>query len=102
MDGTPPIITTGPNGNPNPTGAVVTATAECTTTGTIVTYTDPTATDNSGTAIISSRTHNSGQFFPFGITPVTYTFVDSSGNSVPYTFDVVVEEGRVLIIAFSC
>ena len=101
MDGSPPVVITGPNGN-DPTGAVVTATAECTTTGTIVTYTDPTASDNSGQAFISSRTHNSGQFFPIGTTTVTYTFEDRSQNSVPYTFNVVVQEGIVLIKVFEC
>ena len=57
-------------------------------TGT-VSWTAPTATDNSGTQTLTS-THNPGDSFPIGTTPVTYTSTDATGNTATCTFDVVV------------
>ena len=62
--------------------------------GVVVKFTEPTATDNSGVVTLQSRTHAPGQFFIVGSTPVTYVFVDGSGNTEQYTFNVVVTEGR--------
>ena len=71
-------------------------------TGTIVTWTEPTATDNSGTATLSSRTHAPGTFFLVGTTDVTYTFVDSSGNSATCTFTVTVIECKFGLFEVFC
>ena len=57
-------------------------------TGTI-SWTAPTATDNSGTQTLTS-THSPGDSFPVGTTTVTYTATDPDGNAVTCTFDVVV------------
>ena len=48
----------------------------------------PTATDNCGVTL--SSTHDPGDTFPFGRTPVTYTAEDVAGNIATCTFDVVV------------
>ena len=61
--------------------------------GAVVTWTEPTATDNSGVVSLQSRTSAPGQFFVVGSTAVTYIFVDGSGNTEQCTFNVVVTEG---------
>ncbi len=55
----------------------------------IATWITPTGNDNCGTPS-SSSTHNSGDVFPVGVTTVTYTFTDGSGNTTLCTFDVTV------------
>ena len=57
-------------------------------TGT-VSWTAPTATDNSGTQTLTS-THNPGDPFPIGTTTVTYTAIDAAGNTDTCNFDVVI------------
>ena len=47
--------------------------------GAIVSFPLPTFQDNCGASLVAS--HPSGSFFPCGQTTVTYTAVDSSGNS---------------------
>ncbi len=59
-----------------------------------MTWTEPTATDNSGVVTLSQRTHAPGSFFVVGTTAVTYTYVDGSGNSAQCTFDVRVIERK--------
>ena len=54
------------------------------------TWTEPTATDDSGVAPALNRTHFSGQSFPVGTTVVVYRFTDGSGNSDTCEFKVVV------------
>ena len=66
--------------------------------GTTVTFQEPTANDNSGTATLRSRTHSPGQFFPVGTTEVCYTFADPSGNTVDCCLDVIVREGMCYLI----
>ena len=61
--------------------------------GAVVTWTEPTATDNSGIVSLQSRTRAPGQFFVVGSTAVTYIFVDGTGNTEQCTFNVVVTEG---------
>ena len=82
---TPPVI--GPQDD-------ITVTTPLGRGGMVVTWPRITATDNSGTATFVSSTHTSGQFFPTGTTPVTYTFTDPSGNTARYTFNVNVVEGK--------
>ena len=59
----------------------------------MVTFQEPTATDNSGTATLVSQTHNNAQFFIVGSTDVTYTFSDPNGNRESCIFTVTVTEG---------
>lgn len=61
--------------------------------GTTVFWTEPTATDDSGIVSLQQRSHAPGSFFPTGSTTVTYTFVDSGGNTVDCVFRVIVTEG---------
>ena len=92
MDGTPPVVV-GPGGTPGSTGNPVRVNTDCATSGITVDFTEPTATDNSGTANLVSRTHQPGQFFPIGTTPVTYRFADPTGNVATFQFDVIVTRG---------
>jgi len=57
--------------------------------GSVVTWAQPTATDNCNIASIVSS-HNSGDSFPVGTTTVTYTFTDDGGNSVACTFNITI------------
>ena len=56
---------------------------------------EPSATDNSGVAPMVSLSHNSGDNFALGTTPVVYTFTDAAGNSQVCQFTVT---GKVLLI----
>ena len=55
----------------------------------IVNWTEPNANDNSGVVTVSSSI-KSGSLFYIGITNVTYTAVDPSGNTAKYIFIVTV------------
>ena len=57
-------------------------------TGT-VSWTAPTATDNSGTQTLTSD-YIPGNSFPVGNTTVTYTSTDEAGNTNTCTFEVVI------------
>ncbi|XP_072013269.1 uncharacterized protein [Amphiura filiformis] len=70
----------------------ITRTIDINLGGTQVTFQDATATDNSGTAILVTQTHRSGQFFIVGTTDVTYTFRDPSNNQESCTFTITVIE----------
>lgn len=69
-----------------PTDVTVTATSGCSAA---VNFTAPTATDNCGTATLTSN-YSSGDVFPVGTTAVTYTATDGSGNTSTCTFNVTV------------
>ncbi len=56
----------------------------------VVTWTEPTANDNSGSVTLTSS-HSSGDAFPIGETIVTYTAVDDAGNQIEETFTVTIE-----------
>ena len=62
--------------------------------GTVVSWTEPTATDNSGVVNLASRSRAPGSFFGVGNTQVTYIFVDGNGNRATCTFAVNVLEGK--------
>ncbi|PIK61689.1 hypothetical protein BSL78_01393 [Apostichopus japonicus] len=62
--------------------------------GTTVTFTEPVASDNSGTATISSITQQSNSFFSVGSTPVVVIATDPSGNTAQCTFNVIVQPGN--------
>ncbi len=63
--------------------------------GIVVTYQEPTATDNSGVVFVQSNLHSSGSFFASGVTQVTYIFADPSGNTASCIFRVIVNEGML-------
>ncbi|WP_085994170.1 HYR domain-containing protein [Oceanobacillus senegalensis] len=62
-------------------------------TGYVVTYPDPTVTDNCP-GIIFSCSPASGSFFPLGTTEVTCTAEDASGNTADCRFEIQVEVSR--------
>ncbi|XP_071941102.1 uncharacterized protein [Antedon mediterranea] len=53
-----------------------------------VNWNPPYPDDNSGVLPHVESTHNPGDVFPVGITEVTYTATDKTGNMVTYTFTV--------------
>ena len=59
----------------------------------VVTWTPPTATDDSGQLPVITSSHNPGQAFPVGDTTVIYTARDGSGNQATCTF-VIQVSGR--------
>ncbi|PIK36144.1 hyalin [Apostichopus japonicus] len=70
--------------------------------GTTVQFREPTATDNSGTANVQSRTHTPGQFFRSGTTQVTYVFIDPSGNTAECSFNIIITEEDNVPPVVSC
>jgi len=58
--------------------------------GAAVTWAAPTVNDNCGATFISS--HASGDFFPVGLTTVTYTAIDDAGNIAQCVLIVVVND----------
>ena len=71
-------------------------------TGTTVTWTEPTVVDNSG-AFDTTQTRTSGSFFQNGETPVTYTFRDAANLEATCTFTVrVIEQGEVNFFSIWC
>ena len=55
-----------------------------------VSWTPPTARDNSGEAVTLTSDYSPGDMFGIGTTNVTYTATDSYGNTATFTFNVVV------------
>ena len=56
----------------------------------VVTWTPPTASDNSGLVTLTSS-HNPGDTFPLGVTTVSYTAVDPDSNLMTESFTVTIE-----------
>ena len=88
-DVTPPVMTACP---PNIT---LSSRTSCSATAT---WTPPTATDNCGAPTVTG-THTPGHSFPAGVTIVTYTATDASGNSVNCSFTVTVLDTQVPTIS---
>ena len=59
--------------------------------GAIIDWTEPSSIDNCGTVSVTAS-HQSGTFFPVGLTEVHYTSIDNSGNSVVGSFTVTVTD----------
>ena len=57
---------------------------------TTVSWTPPTASDNSGEVVTLTSDYSPGDTFPIGTTTVTYTAMDVYGNMATCTFNVVV------------
>ena len=74
------------SGCPNPLPVIV----PVGTTTRVVTWTEPTATDNSGVIPEVTQTHQSGDSFPIGMTEVIYTFTDQDGNSATCSFTITI------------
>ena len=81
-DTIPPTIT----GCPEP----LTLPADAGSSTAIATWTEPTATDNSGISPTRLQTHRSGESFTVGQTDVTYIFTDQAGNAATCSFTVTV------------
>ena len=73
-------------------GNVVVATTDSGCTA-VVMWTAPSEMDNCATGLSVSSSHSSGDVFPQGITVVTYTATDFSGNAASCTFNVEVTSG---------
>ena len=56
----------------------------------VVFWQKPSATDNSGDPLTIASNFNPGDSFPIGITTVTYTATDTSGNEEPAMFTITV------------
>lgn len=78
IDTSPPVIT--PHANINASSNQI--------TGTAVTYSAATVSDNDSTAPVITYSHPSGSNFPVGETTVTITATDASNNSATSTFTV--------------
>ncbi|XP_071824326.1 uncharacterized protein [Apostichopus japonicus] len=94
IDEVPPVIAC--------VGLDVTETIPLNGFGTTVQFREPTATDNSGTATVQSRTHTPGQFFQSGTTEVTYVFIDPSGNTARCSFNIIITEVDNIPPVVSC
>ncbi|PIK52768.1 hypothetical protein BSL78_10343 [Apostichopus japonicus] len=94
IDQVPPVIAC--------VGLDVTETIPLNGFGTTVQFSEPTATDNSGTANVQSRTHTPGQFFQSGTTEVTYVFIDPSGNTAECSFNIIITEVDNIPPVVSC
>ena len=57
-----------------------------------VTWTEPTATDNSGMPPTFTQSHQPGDSFSLGTTRVIYTFLDGIANQAQCIFTVTVGE----------
>ena len=71
----------------------ITRQVEVGTPGIAVNFPEPTATDNSGSVFLVTRTAAPGDFFNVGQTIVVYTFTDAAGNTATGTVTVNVVEG---------
>ena len=67
------------------------------TTSRVVTWTEPTATDDSGMEPAVTQTHLPGDSFPVGTTQVVYTFMDRAGNIAMCSFAIT---GNNLCISY--
>ena len=89
-DTTPPVISGCPNQG-------VTAIAPQGSSSASASWTEPTATDNSGGVVTRSSNRSPGQSFSLGNTQITYTFTDPSGNQAFCRFTVTVLSGKIVI-----
>jgi len=78
--------------------ADITSTSDTGVCGAVITWTEPTATDNCGVDSITSDAA-SGDTFPVGVTTVTYTVTDLAGNSVSDSFTVTITDGEAPVIS---
>ena len=67
----------------------------------VVNWTQPTASDNSGSVTLRSS-HVSGETFPIGVTIVTYTAVDDDSNMIMEPFAIEIEGTRTCSFLHLC
>ena len=82
MDTTPPEVSNCPDSR--------TSEVPFGTPSLVVTWFEPTATDDSGQTPRVMTTHQPGDTFPVGTTRVMYTFTDGSGNQAACRFTITV------------
>lgn len=82
-DTIPPVITNCPD--------TIIVSNDSTMCSAVVSWTEPTATDNCSTVTVT-RSHNPGDAFPVGTTQVTYVATDFAGNTDTCTFIVIVHD----------
>ena len=88
-DSTPPTLS----------GIPANATALATgPTGAVVTYVMPTGTDTTSATLVTTS-HPSGSTFPVGVTTVTFTATDASGNITTGSFQVTVIDASAPMFA---
>ncbi|XP_072013051.1 hyalin-like isoform X2 [Amphiura filiformis] len=80
----------------------ITVTTPLGTDGRSVTYTEPTATDNSGIYTLVERSHSPGERFPIGTTTVRYVFQGLDGNIMTHEFDITVVEVDLVPPSVTC
>ena len=78
--------------------ADISVTADAGSPGAIVTYSNPSATDNCPGVTVSSSPA-SGSLFPIGVTTVTSTATDAAGNTSTSTFTVTVTDTEAPVVA---
>ena len=81
--------------------ADITETISLNVGGTNIQFTECTATDNSGSVALTSRSHGPNERFNTGTTRVEYVFTDPSDNSVTCGFTVTIIEGSCDNVVFS-
>ena len=74
----------------------ISATTELGTSGTIVSWPRPQATDRAGVSE-TTVSHRPGTMFAVGTNVVAYIFRDPSGNTATCTFSVTVETGWLFL-----
>ncbi|XP_033097160.1 mucin-12-like [Anneissia japonica] len=89
-DDEPPTINNGP--------LDITSSTDQGEPDTTISWTEPTATDNSGNVTLTSN-HSPNTIFPIGNTTIVYTASDTFGNSDTYAFVVVVEDNEDPVIS---
>jgi uncharacterized lipoprotein YddW (UPF0748 family) len=84
-----------------PENILVSTGADATGCSSIVSWTEPTATDNCTPSLVYfTRSHSPGDAFAVGTTTVTYLFKDDAGNTKSTSFDVVVtDDTRPVVIS---
>ena len=82
QDTTPPTV----SGCPDPLSFNV----AMGTTAMVVTWTEPTVTDNSGVTPAITRSHMPGESFPLGTTMVLYSYTDMAGNVATCSFTITI------------
>ncbi len=92
IDNVPPIITC-------PSDISMSAISIGTACGNNVTWAQPVAIDNCTPNVQITSSHNSGDFFPAGVTQVTYIAIDNFGNVDSCSFNVTILDGAAPTIS---
>ncbi|XP_072023013.1 hyalin-like isoform X3 [Amphiura filiformis] len=88
VDTRPPVI----NDCPQP----VTFTVPSNSPSRIVSWTEPSAVDDSGVSMLVTQSHFPGQTFFIGTAQVEYIFSDASGNTATCSFSIVIVDETVV------